>query len=53
MEFRDISSLGAAYQYVFKIEKKFKQQKKWEFGFVNPQQPKYGKGGPNSHAKGQ
>jgi hypothetical protein len=48
MEFLDISSLGVAYRYVVKIEQKFKQQNKWEFGSANPQQPKYGKGGPNS-----
>jgi hypothetical protein len=43
MEFLDISSLGAAYRYVVKIEQKFKQQNKWEFGSANMQQPKYGK----------
>jgi hypothetical protein len=48
MEFLDISSLGAAYRYVVKIEQKFKQQNKQEFGSANPQQPKYGKGIPNS-----
>jgi hypothetical protein len=53
MEFLDISSLGAAYRYVVKIEQKFKQQNKREFGSANMQQPKYGKGGPNSQAKGQ
>jgi hypothetical protein len=31
MDFLDISSLGAAYRYVVKIEQKFKHQKKWEF----------------------
>jgi hypothetical protein len=35
MEFLDISSLGATYRYVVKIEKKFKQRNKWEFGSVN------------------
>jgi hypothetical protein len=30
MDFLDISSLGVAYQYVVKIEQKFKQQSKWE-----------------------
>jgi hypothetical protein len=49
MEFLDISSLGAAYRYVVKIEQKFKQQNKREFGFENLQQLKYGKGSPNSH----
>jgi hypothetical protein len=48
MEFLDISSLGATYRYVVKIEQKFKQQNKREFGSANPQQPKYGKGNPNS-----
>jgi hypothetical protein len=48
MEFLDISSLGVTYRYVVKIKQKFKQQNKWEFGFANPQQPKYGKGIPNS-----
>jgi hypothetical protein len=36
IEFLDISSLGAAYRYVVKIEHTFKHQKKREFGFVNP-----------------
>ena len=35
MEFLDISSLEAAYWYVVKIEHKFKQRNKQEFGFVN------------------
>jgi hypothetical protein len=48
MEFLDISSLGVAYQYAFKIDQKFKKQNKREFGFANPQQPMYGKGSPNS-----
>jgi hypothetical protein len=43
MEFLDISSLGATYRYVFKIEKKFKKQNKKEFGSTNLQQPKYDK----------
>ena len=47
MDFLDISSLGVAYRYVVKIEKKFKHQNKWEFGFTNTQQPKYEKDGPN------
>jgi hypothetical protein len=37
MDFLDISSLGVAYQYVVKIEKKFKHQNKREFGSANPQ----------------
>jgi hypothetical protein len=47
MDFLDISSLGVAYQYVVKIEQKFKHQNKWEFGSENPQQPKYDKDVPN------
>jgi hypothetical protein len=47
MEFLDISSLGAAYRYVVKIEKKFRHQNKQEFGSANPQQPKYDKDDPN------
>jgi hypothetical protein len=53
MDFLDISSLGATYRYVVKIEQKFKQQSKQEFGFVNMPQQKHGKGKPNSHNKGQ
>jgi hypothetical protein len=48
MEFMDISLVGVAYRYVVKIEQKFKQQNKREFGSANLQQPKYGKGSPNS-----
>jgi hypothetical protein len=48
MDFLDISSLGDAYRYVFKIEHKFKKQNKREFVSANPQQPKYVKCGPNS-----
>jgi hypothetical protein len=47
MDFLDISSLGAAYQYVVKIKQKFRHYKKHEFESVNPQQPKYDKDGPN------
>jgi hypothetical protein len=50
MDFLDISSLGAAYRYVVKIEQKFKHQNKWEFGSVNPQQQKYDKEGPNKQS---
>jgi hypothetical protein len=49
MDFLDISSLVATYIYDFKIEHKFKQQNKWEFGSANMQQLKYGKGNPNSY----
>jgi hypothetical protein len=38
MDFLDISSLSVAYQYVVKIEQKFKHQNKREFGSTNPQQ---------------
>jgi hypothetical protein len=48
MDFLDISSFGVAYRYVVKIEQKFKHQKKWEFGYENPQQPKYGKDDHNN-----
>ena len=47
MDCVEISSLGVAYRYAVKIEKKFKHQKKREFGSANPQQPKYDKYGPN------
>jgi hypothetical protein len=48
MDFMDISSLGVAYRYALKIEKKFKHQNKREFRSANPQQPKYGKDEPNN-----
>ena len=35
MEFMDISSLGVAYHYAVKIEQKFKQRNRWDFGSVN------------------
>jgi hypothetical protein len=50
MHFLDISSLSASYQYVAKIEKKFKHQNKQEFGFTNMQQPKYDKEGPKKQS---
>jgi hypothetical protein len=49
MYFLDISSLGATYRYVVKIEQKFKHQNKREFGPRNPQQQKYDKYGPKRH----
>jgi hypothetical protein len=49
MDFLDISSLGYAYQYVVKIEQKFRQQNKREFGYENMKQPKYGKDISNNH----
>ena len=50
MDFLDISSLGVAYRYVVKIEQKFKDQNKQDFGSVNPQQPKYDKDNPNKQS---
>ena len=49
MEFLNISSLGAAYRYAIKIEKKFKQKKQY-FGSANRKQ---GKGAPKPQNKGQ
>ena len=49
MDFLDISSLGATYQYVAKIEQKFKQKKR-DFGSVNQKQ---GKGAPKPQNKGK
>jgi hypothetical protein len=50
MDFLGISSLSVAYQYVVKIEQKFKHQNKWELGSTNPQQPKYDKDIPNKQS---
>ena len=50
MDFLDISSLTASYQYAVKFEQKFKHQNKWEFRFANPQQPKYDKDDPNKQS---
>jgi hypothetical protein len=50
MEFLDISSLGATYRYLIKIEQKLKQKTQL-FGPVNPSQQKPGKGGPNPQNK--
>jgi hypothetical protein len=52
MEFMDISSLGAAYRYVVKIEQKLKQKTR-QFGPGNPSPQNPGKGGPNPQNKGQ
>jgi hypothetical protein len=52
MEFLDISSLGATYRYVVKIEQKLKQKTR-QFESGNPSQKKPGKGGPNPQNKGQ
>jgi hypothetical protein len=48
MDFPDISSLGVAYRYAVKIEKKSKHQNKQEFRSTNMQQPKYAKDGLNN-----
>jgi hypothetical protein len=40
MDLLNISSLGDAYRYAFKIKHKFRHQNKWEFVSANPQQPK-------------
>jgi hypothetical protein len=37
MDFLDVSSLGPAYGYIFKMNHKFRHQNKWEFGFANMQ----------------
>jgi hypothetical protein len=50
MDFLDVSSLGVAYQYAVKIQKKFKHQKKRELGSANQQQPKYDKDVPNKQS---
>ena len=50
MEILDISSLGVSYWYAVKIEKKFKHQKKCDFGSTKPQQPKYDKDDPNKQS---
>jgi hypothetical protein len=52
MDFLEISSLRVAYRYAIKVEQKFKQWSKWEFGFANMPQQKHGKGNPNSQNKG-
>jgi hypothetical protein len=52
IEFLDITSLGTAYRYIFKIEQKFKQKRR-EFGSEKASQPKQGKGFPNPYSKGQ
>jgi hypothetical protein len=51
MKFLDISSLGAAYRYVVKIEQKIKQKMR-QFGPGNPTQQNPRKGGPNPLNKG-
>ena len=46
MDFLDISSLGSAYRYAVKIEEKFRQKNKQDFGPANPPQ-KQGNGNPS------
>jgi hypothetical protein len=53
MEFLYISSLGVAYQYVVKIERKFNKNNKKDFGSEKPSQYKPSNGVPNSQGKGQ
>ena len=48
MEFLDISSLGAAYQYAVKIEQKFKQWNKQSFENANASQQKTSRGSINT-----
>jgi hypothetical protein len=50
MDFSEISSLGAAYRYAVKIEKKIKHQNKRDFGSTNLQQPKLDKDSPNKQS---
>jgi hypothetical protein len=50
IEFLDISSLGADYLYVVKIEQKLKQKMR-QFRPGNPSQQKPGNGGPNPQNK--
>ena len=52
MDFLDISSLGTAYRYAVKIEKKLKQ-KMQKFGPGNSSHEKQVKGSPNPQNKGQ
>jgi hypothetical protein len=47
MDFLNILSLGASYRYAVKIEKKFRYEKKWEFGSANMQKTNHGKDDPN------
>jgi hypothetical protein len=50
MDFMNISSLGATYRYVVKIEQNL-NQKMWQFGSADPSQQKQGKGNLNSRNK--
>ena len=51
-DFLDILSLGVAYRYVVKIEQKFKQRNRRDFGYVNASKQKASKGIPNTQTKG-
>jgi hypothetical protein len=51
MEFLDISSLGASYQYAIKIDQKLKKNT-WQFEPGNPSEEKLGRGSSNSQNKG-
>ena len=52
MEFLNISSLGAAYRYVVKIEQTIKKRNTCDFGSVNALPQKVGKVIPNIENKG-
>ena len=52
MEFLETSSIGFAYQYAIKIEKKFQKKNKQDFGPTNFPQQKHGKGILESQNKG-
>ena len=51
MDFLDLSSLRAAYQYAFKIEQKLKNET-WKFCPRNPSHQKQLKSNPNPQNKG-
>jgi hypothetical protein len=51
MDFLDLSSLCAAYQYAFKIEQKLKKET-WKFCSGNPSHQKQLKSNPNPQNKG-
>jgi len=53
MEFLGVSPLGDSYQYVIKINYKFKKKNKREFMPVNPPYKNHGKSIPSSENKGK
>ena len=53
MSFLEISSLGVAYRFVVKIEQKFNQKNKCEFGFANQSLQNSDKDGPIPQNKGE